>query len=401
VSQPPPLDPRTLARLLHLAGARDAASWLGVPRGASPAAFGEALDRRRAWLADHPEHHAEAELIDEHEDALRAWLPMAPGAERLPDHYAELGVPPSSSFAEIHAAWRGRQEPTPAAQEAWTVLGDPILRAAYDRDRHARTVEAAPHAPFLADPATALHGLATPRSASGDLTVVGASTCDVDVAQGTLAVFPVRFEVRASAPLRVRIETSHPALRSVSDAEVTWSPGVHTLAVQVDPTALPATAETLYLRLFEPGGLVTVAVRARRTAAAGPPSWRSLLPMFLSGTVLGVGIWLGGHLLLAREPRPPTREAPLSDLPAVAACFDAAEGDATPDWVDVHLDATGRATGFVLPPPTGPAPAGPTSLDACVKRALADLTLPAPEGDAPTMVRYHRGIPSASTSVPP
>jgi hypothetical protein len=377
--------------LLSLAGARDAASWLGVPRGASPAAFAEALERRRAEIDDLPEHREEADLIDAHELALRAWLPMAPGAERLPDHYAELGVTPSASFAEIHAAWRARRDPTPAAQDAWAVLGDPILRAAYDRDRHARTVEVAPHVPFANDPATtALHGLSSPRSASGDLIVADARADharDVDVAHGTLAVVPVRFEVRAAAPIRVRIETSHPALRALADPEVTWTPGAHTLAVQIDPLQLPNTSEALYLRLFEPGGLVTVAFRARRTAPPAPPTWRSLLPVFLAGTLLGVGLWLGGQLLVDREPPPPSREASLSDLPGVAACF--AEGGAAPAWVDVHLDGAGKPTGFVLPTPDGATPGAPSTLEACVKRALAEVELPPATDGAPAMVRFH------------
>ncbi len=66
-----------------------------------------------------------------------------------PDHYQLLGVPPEASREQIAQAWRRRaRDEHPDARprdadapgrfralaEAWQVLGDPVRRAAYDRD---------------------------------------------------------------------------------------------------------------------------------------------------------------------------------------------------------------------------------------------------------------------------
>ena len=70
-----------------------------------------------------------------------------------PDHYATLGVPGTASAEQIRAAYRMRarqlhpdrvvdpaernraEARMSAVNEAWRVLGDQDLRAAYDRDR--------------------------------------------------------------------------------------------------------------------------------------------------------------------------------------------------------------------------------------------------------------------------
>lgn len=91
----------------------------------------------------------------------------------LPSHYDVLGVAASASQAEVRAAYRaaardhhpdaggdaGRMR---ALNVAWSVLGDPVRRAAYDRAL-ARGVADPPFAPPEPGPATS-----SPWSTDGD-----------------------------------------------------------------------------------------------------------------------------------------------------------------------------------------------------------------------------------------
>ena len=76
-----------------------------------------------------------------------ATLPRSrPG--RLPDHYADLGVPEDASFGDIQAAYWEKakrcRDQLPLLNAAYEALGDQRRRAAYDAQRRAAGVPARP-----------------------------------------------------------------------------------------------------------------------------------------------------------------------------------------------------------------------------------------------------------------
>jgi len=99
----------------------------------------------------------------------------------LPDHYAVLQVVPEADPEVIQAAYRRlaqKYHPDTAGPEsvermsainaAWEVLGDPELRAAYDRQRRRAARAAATTPPWAPAPASPPGAAATPTDAPPD-----------------------------------------------------------------------------------------------------------------------------------------------------------------------------------------------------------------------------------------
>lgn len=98
-----------------------------------------------------------------------------------PDHYAVLGVEPGARHADVRAAYRRRMREyhpdlrpgDPGSEEmarritaAWSVLGRPTSRAAYDRRRAASSSAASPpvRVPTAGPPAYSPEGTAYRRA---------------------------------------------------------------------------------------------------------------------------------------------------------------------------------------------------------------------------------------------
>jgi len=142
------------------------------------------------------------------------------------DYYGLLGVDAGASAAEVRRAWRRlalRWHPDRAGQSAkfifqtiqgaYSVLADPVARAAYDRRvgaaRHSAPAQAAPDAtaPVRRAPAVMLHRLSGPLGgllAGGVARRVDAGTIELfisadEASQGGMATISMQVAVRCPA----------------------------------------------------------------------------------------------------------------------------------------------------------------------------------------------------------
>jgi hypothetical protein len=222
--------------------------------------------------------------------------------DQLPDHYAVLGIRPTADQEVIAAAYRAlakkfhpdtgaatgtaSEEDFRAVREAYEILGDPVLRGAYDAElaRIAAAGRREPRAVQRADPlAGARPGAAMPlpprRSAAGSAPGDGRdrgapvdrprrhpglyatlAAAVVGIAAAGWQLFPVSREAPAPGdPLTATIEPIQDAAPAATPPPATLPPAKPAVPAQpavVAPAApavvAPAPKETLYgLRLRE------------------------------------------------------------------------------------------------------------------------------------------------------
>ncbi len=345
---------------LDRVGAQDLRAWLGLPAMAPPSEVVDGLQSR---------------VFTERDVALRAELDAAlPGliaalersaAARLPDLYGALGVPPDASFAAIEAAWLGLDDTSRAGEAAlaWTVLGDPLRRASFDRAWREQLLGVFEPSPFVAELLT-LHLPGTPR-----LVLPHGERLTVAAPPERRAVVRVPIHAEAlSAPVRVRAPVGV-VLARTADAddgtdEITCLTGESELYLQVSPSAQRDGRVTATLV----SGAVEVPLEVEIDHAAHARERQESGRWWILATALvGVAIVMGTAMLRPDEVEVEPR--PWADAPAVAAC-----GLPSDVVLTVHVDGLGTATGFEV--------SGEVSSAAhdCVRQALADTVLRSASG---------------------
>lgn len=352
---------------LDRVGAQDLRVWLGLPAMAPPS---EIIDGLRARAFTERDLQVRAELDRALSDLVGA-IERA-STVRLPDLYGELGIDPDASFAAIEAAWLGLGDfdRTPEAAFAWSVLGDPLRRASFDRAWRDQLLGVLEPSPFVAELLT-MHLPGTPRMVLplGDrLSVVAPPE------RRAVVRVPIQAE-GLSAPVRVRAPAGV-VLARTADAddgtdEITCMTGDAELFLQVPPSAQRDGRVTATLV----SGAVEVPIEVEIDHAAHARERReSSRWWMLALGLVGVAIPLGTALL---RPDPVAVEhRPWSDVPGVVAC--GLDGEAV---LTVHVDGQGTATGFEVSGET------PSAVHDCVRQALAGTPL-SPASGRPAVLRF-------------
>lgn len=357
---------------LDRVGAGDLRDWLGLPAMAPLSEVVEGLQTR---------------AYTERDAGLRADLEAAlPGltsalersaTARLPDLYEALGVAPDASFATIEAAWQRLEADAHGGEAAlaWTVLGDPLRRASYDRAWRDQLLGVFEPTPFVAELLT-LHLPGTPR-----LLLPHGERLSIAAPPERRAV--VRVPVLAeslSAPVRVRAPAGVMLART-ADAdegtdEITCLTGESELFLQVPPSAQRdgRVAATLVSGAVEVPIEVEIDHAAHRRERQESGRW-----WILATALVGAAIVLGTAMLRPDAVEVEARD--WSDAPTIVAC-----GLPLETALTVHVDGRGTATGFEV--------AGEVSSAAhdCIRQALAE-TLLRPDSGRAAVLQFGGGSP--------